>query len=268
MKIGVVEDFDTWVSLDDVRIAGTCASDDFVIQTPNIGGIGLPDAKFTDAIPIDRDGAVSPADHSQTRTVIVPIMWQRDTAAEAMQSLRTLKGAWQPRKVDDVLEVSIPGIGPSDDIMRFWGRPRSTLDVNLQALPGGIIFALATFVALDPIGYGPEITVSGTGTFTVDNPGDAPTRRAIIEIVGNGGAPLISNVTDGGADVVMTDVLAGGQSWFIDLYRRTVVDAAGNDVFPGNVSATSLWPRLLPGSNTITLTGAASAELTYRSGWW
>lgn len=262
-----VTDFETTLALNGVTIAGTCG--DFILMSNSISGLGMPDTKSSDLERADDHGSVAGQDFAQPRTLAFPVMMERDSTRLAMEALRTLKEAWRPTgPTDDTLSVTIPGIGPSDDTLRFYGRPRSPLDVDLHWLNGGIITSLASFVALDPIGYGPTVIVTGTANASVNNTGDANSKRATITITGNGGVPTLTNGTDGGGNVLFSQALAGAATWEIDLYRRDVVDASGNDAFTGNVLAASLWFRLLPGVNSLTLTGAASMSIDYRSGWW
>lgn len=258
--------------LNGVTIDGTAGSD-YMLLGDSIEGLGLPEPKTADVDRNDDHGAVAGTDYGQPRVLRVPIVIQREDAAgdpdseAAMVALRALKAAWKPTGPgDDVLSITIPGIGPADDVLRFFGRPRTGLDVKLGALYAGIIYARATFVALDPIGYGPTETQAGSGTFAVTNPGDATSARAVIEIVGSGGTPVLVNNTDGARDVRFVGGMSG--SMFVDLAARTVVDGSGNDLFPGNIDPASLWPRLLPGANSLTLTGATSASVVHRGGWW
>jgi hypothetical protein len=262
-----VDDFETTLYLNGVSIAGTCS--DFTLMDAHISGLGMPETRVTDLERADDHGSVAGQDFTQPRTLSFPVSMQRSSTRLAMEALRSLKAAWRPAgPFDDVLEITIPGIGPSDDTLRFYGRPRSTLDVDLHYLSSGVISALATYIALDPIGYGPVVTVTGAASASVNNEGDANSKRATIVITGNGGVPVLSNTTDGGGNIVFSQALGGGQTWEIDLYRRDVTDAAGDDAFASNVLASSLWFRLLPGVNNLTLTGAASMSVAYRSGWW
>lgn len=262
-----VTDFETTLSLNGVTIAGTCG--DFMLMNDSISGLGMPDAKVSDLDRADDNGSVAGEDFAQARTLSFPVSMKRGSTRLAMEALRTLKKAWRPAgPVDDTLDIKIPGVGPSNDTLRFYGRPRSTLDVDLHWLSGGIISSLATFVALDPIGYGPTVTVTGSPNASVNNTGDANSKRATITITGNGGIPTLTNATDGGGNVLFSQTLGSGQTWVIDLYRRDVVTGAGNDAFAGNVLASSLWFRLVPGVNSLTLTGAASMVISHRSGWW
>lgn len=267
MAIGVaVTDFTTSISLNGVTIEGMCG--DYVLLANNISGLGMPEAKVNDLTKADDHGTISGPDFAQSRLLSFPVAFHRDTAREAMVALRALKAAWRPAASDNVLSITIPGIGPSDDTLRFYGRPRSNLETDLHYLPGGIVNVLASFTALDPIGYGPTVVVTGTSAATVSNPGDAPSKRAIITITGNGGVPTLTNATDGGGNVLFSRILTNGLTWKIDLNRRDVVDGANDDAFTDNVLPASLWFRLLSGNNSLTLTGAASMSIEYRSGWW
>jgi hypothetical protein len=256
--------------LNGVTIDGADEEATYVLLADSIGGLGLPEPRVADLERTDDHGTVAGVDYTTSRVLRIPIAIKAaDDPEAAMVALRALKAAWKPTgPTDDVLSITLPGYGPSDDVVRFFGRPRTTLEVNLSRLGLGVVYALATFVALDPIGYGPTEVTAGSGTFTVTNAGDATSKRATIEVVGNGGTPVLVNNSDGGADVRFSQALGGGSSWFIDLATRTVVDGSGNDVFPSNVLAASLWPRLVPGSNSLTLTGAGSASVSHRSGWW
>lgn len=261
---------DLRAALNGVTIDGADPDATYVLLADSISGLGLPEPKVSNLDRADDHGAVAPRDYAQPRVLRIPtaVNVPEDTRG-AWQALRTLKRAWKPTgPTDQELTVYAPGIGPTDDTLRFYGRPRTTLDVNARMAYAGIIYALASFDALDPIGYGPVEEASGSGTFTVTADGDERTERATVTITGNGGTPIISNATDGGGNVVFTQPLANGDTWVIDLKARTVVDGAGTDVFQGRVATSSLWFGLQPGANQLTLTGAASAAFSYRSGWW
>lgn len=256
--------------LNSVTIDGSDGAD-FMLMESGIEGLGLPEASNDDLARSGDHGAVAGTDYMEPRVLRVPVMiWRESDPEAAMAALRTLKTAWSPTTAgapDQLLTVTSPGLGPTDDALRFYGRPRGG-DVQLQRLKYGLVYVQLTFVALDPVGYGPGETTAGSGTFAVTNDGDAVSKRAVVELVGNGGVPQLVNADDGGADVRFTLPLGGGSSWFVDLAARTVVDSAGDDVFPGNVVAASLWPRLVPGANNLTVTGAASASVDFQGGWW
>lgn len=255
--------------LNDVTMDGAEGSD-YMIMEDGIEGLGLPLVKDGDQERADDHGDVAAADYAQSRTLRIPVMvWREDDPEGAMAALRQLKTAWRtvPGVAEQELIITVPGIGPTDDALRFYGRPRG-VDANLRRLHAGLIYARATFVALDPVGYGPEETVDDDGTFVVTNPGDAISKRAVVELIGNGGTPQLVNNTDGGADVQFSQTLGSSDSWFVDLATRTVVDDDGDDVFPDNVLPASLWPRLQPGTNSLTVTGAASASVVFMGGWW
>lgn len=261
---------DLRAELNGLTIDGADEDATYVLLADSISGLGLPETRVADLERADDHGSVAGQDFAQPRALRIPVAINTpEDPRAAWAALRALKVAWRPTgPTDDVLAIYAPGIGPSDDTLRFHGRPRTALDVNLRMVHAGIIYALATFMALDPIGYGPAEADSGSGTFSVTNAGDARTERATIVITGNGGTPAIANATDGGGNVLFTQALPAAATWTIDLKARTVVDSAGDDVFPGNVAPSSLWFGLQPGANQLTLTGAASAALSFQSGWW
>jgi hypothetical protein len=248
------------------------ADPDAVIQvvSPGISGLGAPDIDASDLNVAAEHGSVTGVDYAGPRTLRVPMVVQvADEPDLAVEAWRDLQTAWRPAAEDQRLDVKVPGIGPVDGVLSFFGRPRSGLEPRLQYVHAGIIFCQGTFVALDPIGYGPAETSSGSGTIVVVNSGDVASRRATVTITGNGGAPKLVNVNDGGTFVEFGATLAGAATWDVDLLAKTVVDSAGNDVYAAaDVLSTSTWPRLQPGSNSLVLTGAASASVLYRDGYW
>lgn len=248
---------------------GDC-DEDYVLALPGVSGLGIPDVKILSEIPRYGDhGFVSGPDYLGQRTIGIPVsIHRKDDPSAAMIDFRALKTAWQPTTYDEILSITIAGYGPSDDTVRFYGRPRNAIDVDLSRHYTGTINALATFVALDPVGYGPEETDPlSTGSNTVTNPGDAPTARAILSLTGNGGTPVITNQSLGGRAILFQDPIPSSETWTIDLLRQTVRDASGDDQF-STISPASTWFHLGAGDNTLVLSGVASGSITFRGGWW
>jgi hypothetical protein len=52
-----------------------------------------------------------------------------------------------------------------------------------------------------------------------------------------------------------------------DLRARTLLDGGGTDRY-AELAPTNQWFRLVPGDNTLTLTGAASVIVTWRPAWY
>jgi hypothetical protein len=258
------------VTLNGVLVDGADPDATYQVLQPGISGLGAPDVAGGDLNVAAEHGSVKGADYTGTRTLRVPMVTQVEDEPElAMDAWRELQTAWAPAAADQELLVKIPGIGPIDGTITYFGRPRGSIEPRLQYLTGGIVFSQGTFVALDPIGYGPEETEAGSGTIIVTNIGDVASRRATVTLTGNGGTPKITNINDGGTFVEFGATLAGAATWAVDLLAKTVVDGSGDDVYAAaDVLSTSTWPRLVPGSNSLVITGAASASVTYRDGYW
>ena len=77
-----------------------------------------------------------------------------------------------------------------------------------------------------------------------------------IQIVGPVTNPVITNTTTG-KSMSMTVAIASGNTWTIDVGRRSIVDQAGVNQF-GVLDVTSDWIELAPGNNNIQLTGTGS----------
>ena len=258
------------LTLNGVLVDGADPDAVYQIVRPGISGLGAPDIAGSDLNVAAEHGSVTGVDYTGTRTLRIPMVVQIENEPDlAMEAWRDLQTAWAPAVTDQRLDVKLPGVGPVDGTVSFFGRPRGGLEPRLEYLTAGIIFCQATFIALDPIGYGPEETASGSGTIVVTNAGDVASRRATVTITGNGGTPKLENVNDGGTFVEFGATLAGAATWDVDLLAKTVVDGSGNDVYAAaDVLSTSTWPRLQPGSNSLVLTGAASASVLYRDGYW
>jgi hypothetical protein len=255
------------VTLNGVTAYGNDPDATYRVLQPGISGLGAPPVVGRDLAMASEHGSVTGPDRTGPRSLRVPIAVVVDEDPQgAMQAFRTLQTAWNPTSGDQTLSVTIPGIGPSDDTLRFFGRPRGSLEPNLRAHWAGVVYCLATFVALDPVGYGPEETVNDSGTFNVTNSGDASSRRATVTITSAAAGAKLENATDGGAFVEFANAPS---TVVIDLLARTVVDGGGADIYgTSEVLTTSTWPRLVPGANSWTLSGGGSASVSHRDGWW
>ena len=261
-------------------LIGDC-NDDFILSAPGMTGLGLGGVKgLSEVDRYGHHGTVSGKDYLTARQLSIPlVIFERDDPEAAMQKLRTLKTAWQPTGPDDaVLDIGMAGYGPANDIVRFYGRPREALEVDLTYHYAGIIIVLASFTATDPIGYGPEqSTALAIGNNIVNNPGDASTDRAVITFRGNGGIPSIINESDGYRRIVFRTAVQATHVITIDLRRQTVTSTYQSGIFTvirdefASVSPSSTWFSLTPGDNTLAIsniTNDVEAEITYRGGWW
>lgn len=223
-----------------------------------IGGLGLPVPRSSDQERGDRDGDVGGDDTYPRRILTFPLNIDAATPAATMQAAQALKRAWQKSPVDVALDLCLPGFPSSDEVLRFYGRPRP-LDLDLTRLKSSHADALATFEALDPFGYGPEETVAlVAGANVVTNAGDATTDRWTLTLNRTGAASSIDNATD---DEPTLGIAAGSSTLILDGRLHTITEA-GTDVFdliqPGYG-----WPLLLEGDNAVTLTGA-TGSITFR----
>lgn len=237
------------------------AFSDWQIDAPGISGLGIPTARTRDAERGSNAGDVGGDDVLPKRVLYVPLVGVFADPGAAWNAFETeLKTAWAESIVDEVLDLRLPGMPTTG--RRFYGRARG-LEEDLEDLKSSTIRALCTFEALDPYGYGDEELVSDSGTFDVVNGGTATTDRVVFAITGNGGTPKIVNADDDGGDVTFAEPLAGGALRIIDLRAHTITDAGGVDAYE-DLAPGSLWTALHRGTNTLTLTGAASVDVTFR----
>lgn len=112
-------------------------------------------------------------------------------------------------------------------------------------------------IAPDPRKYADaESVVSGSGTFTVTNPGNFQS-PPVLEFTG---AATINNDTVGRGITVNN----GGAN-VVDVARRTV-RSGGNNVY-GTLASPPAWWELVPGANQITYTGGGSLTVRFRGAW-
>ena len=237
------------------------AGTDWQIDAPGITGLGIPTARTRDAERGAGHGDVGGDDVLPRRILTVPLVGFFATPGDAWTAFETdLKVAWAESIVDEALDLRLPGMPTTG--RRFYGRPRG-VDEDLADLKSSTIRGLCTFEALDPFGYGDEEFETGSGTFDVVNAGTASTDRVVLTITGNGGAPKIVNANDDGGDVTFAETLAGGAVRVVDLRAHTITDAGGTDAYD-ELAPGTLWTVLHPGTNSLTLTGAASVDVAFR----
>lgn len=229
-----------------------------------IGGLGLAGIRSYDAPRGDRDGEVAVDDVYEARLLTIPVVAVGDGPAAASALVTELRAAWAAQAGEVTLDLRLPG--QPETALRFYGRPRG-LQEDQRLLRSGVVRALATFRALDPLRYGAAVTTAALtpGTTPVVNAGDASTERVTITLVGSGGTPSITNAADDSGAIAWAAPLANGVTRTIDLRARTVV-SGGTDRY-GEVAPSSRWFRLRAGSNPITVAGCTSATLTYRPAW-
>lgn len=226
--------------------------------TGPIDGLGIPKVRSGDSELPRRHGDYGGYDVLARRVLAFPLGIVGDSLADTYQKLQALKAAWKPSIADLGLDIRLAGQPAT--VLRYYGRPRG-IDADLTRLRNSWADLLLTFEALDPLGYGAEVTTTITGSGPVTNAGDADTDRVILTINGNGGTPRVENSTTGG-HIAFARALAGGSAYTVDLRARTVLlgaTARYEDVSPG-----SNWFVLASGANTIVVTGAADVDVTFR----
>lgn len=220
---------------------------DYTFEGP-IGGLGTPEARTVDSERGDRDGDVGGADVLQRRTLTIPVAITEDDPDDAWTLLDDLKAAFRVTAADQELTLTLPGLVGTT----YFGRPRG-VEVDLEGLGQGVIRALCTFVCLDPVGYGDEVTETAGASITVTNAGTYVTDRVELTVAASG-TPTISGEN---GSIVFADSFSGTR--VINLRDRTVTDGSGTDCYP-EVAASSTWFTVLPGANTIaTSTGTVAA---------
>lgn len=223
-----------------------------------IGGLGLPVPRSGDQERGDRDGDVGGDDVLPRRILTFPLNIDAATPSAMLAAHQALKRAWRPAVADVALDLCLPGFPSSDEVLRFYGRPRG-FDSDLSSLKSTHGDALLTFEALDPFGYGPEeVQALAAGANVVTNDGDATTDRWTLTLNRTGAASSIVNADD---DEPGLSLEAGASTLVLDGRTHTITEA-GTDVFE-LIQPGFGWPVLLEGDNAVTLTGA-TGSLVFR----
>jgi len=235
---------------------------------PGIGGIvgayGTPTPEATDLRLTGRDGTVGGIDRYPKRVLRIPMQVLGDTGADVDTNLAALKAAWRRSDTDLALSLRLAGT----TTLTYWGRPRGLDDSRLGKVEAGAALVTATFDCLDPLAYGDTVTVAADSSTPIPltNSGNATSYRCTLTVAGNGGTPVLTNPDDpDGGDITFTVALAGGSSYVIDLAAMSVTKASVNH--EQDVSASSQWFGLAPGTNNIAFTGCASVAADFRPAW-
>lgn len=124
-------------------------------------------------------------------------------------------------------------------------------------------------VAADPRVYSQTLhtqnVASGGSGGVVSNAGTTLT-WPVLKINGFSGAPGITNATTG-QTINISSIISSGNYLLIDTLNRTVL-LNGVTQFYGAVNfSTTSWWGLAPGSNTITMIGGGSVDISWRDAW-
>lgn len=188
--------------------------------------------------------------------------------ARARVVRRLFSPAYPQSAVERPITVKIPGFAMGADLTpapselaTFFGRYRSVVEEPQYQF--GYHRMLAQFQATDPFKYGPETDLfSELGGDALFVDADQPSDRVTVTITGNGGIPVIEHVEDDNAVIAFSGALGVGVEAVLDMRAQTAT-ISGIEV-PGLLAAGPQFFRVLPGTNTLNLSGAASIWITYR----
>lgn len=105
-------------------------------------------------------------------------------------------------------------------------------------------------------------TLNSDSSSPVNNGGNARSTPVVV-ITGASTTPRITNTTDDSKYVEVATSLTGGQTLTLDMQNRTATHSANGNV-DSLIAAGSRWWDLLPGDNTVTLTGGGTFAVQYR----
>lgn len=182
--------------------------------------------------------------------------------ADAMAKARALRTGWRIATTGELrLDARLPGM--PETVMSWFGRPRDVGETEWTWTFGRLQLT-AEFDALDPVVYGAEQTLlTQSGTFNVTGTGDADTDRLVLTFHGSGGTPVLVNNTNGGT-ITFTAAQAG--TTVVDVRAQTCTVSGIDHI--ADISTASTWLGLTGGvTNSLTLTGATSVDLTWRAGY-
>lgn len=148
------------------------------------------------------------------------------------------------------------------------GTVEKTIDVvrgaepRFKIMPAHFTWDIS-FTAFDPLKYGEPVTASiaAGATATIVNDGNIESPRVLLTATGAGRVMARHEESQ----VLLASRPAVSSGTVIDLRARTVYLGAENRHF--QLSPSSSWWMLDPGSNSITNEGDAPLSITYRPAW-
>lgn len=173
---------------------------------------------------------------------------KQEAAFALLEALRT---AWCPSYQDIALLVEIGDYWERT----YYGRPRG-VDADMERACDGIIRYLLTFEALRPYAEGETVDVVvgvEASPTLIANPGNAPLNdRWVMTLTPTAGTIRIHQAAQDEPDLVIDGT--GVSELVVTGYDRAVFDGPTYDI--GRVQPGSGWMQLVPGNQTITVTGA------------
>lgn len=239
---------------------------DWNILPDGVEGLDMPDVDGHDQSRFDNHGVVPGRDLVTGRTITINLDTAATTEAIMQARLAALRTATAPRRHPDQ-ELPLTFKLPGEAEMRSLCRPRRrniVIDRSYTMLNPS---AVLQFFASDPRLYAEtETTVSFTGTTgTANNTGDFNTYPT-VEIDGAATQPItIKNVTDGNKTLTFVRSLAAGETLIADFAKRTLTIGGANHY--NSLQIGSRWWELLPGNNSIEITGGGTKRVKFRSAW-
>lgn len=230
---------------------------DYVVRS--VQGLGMPETRAERFERGDLEGEVGGNDVLQSRSLSLAVVVKGTSPSNTWANFQALMAAWKPAgTVDTSLTVGLPGIGTFG--RKFYGRPGNARDDGLVNLGTKFVNVLLTYQALDPLGYGePDSVNTQTGTFIVVNDGTAPTDRVTVTVDAAGTPFTLVNAADENKTIRAIGIPSGDHD--ISLRSRTVTKGVA-DAY-SILSPTNQWFRLMPGSNSLTLSGATSVDVAW-----
>lgn len=157
--------------------------------------------------------------------------------------------------------------GGSTDL---WGTTISVADLENSKFGFRVVAGISDTTGVLSVDYGDTIAYLTYPDLVINNIGDA-LAYPVIEINGPITNPELKNVTSG--DTIKLDAqLELGDTRIIDFQARTIVNSSGEYKYNELSFAESEWWTLLPGNNSIRLSGAeaniaTNYKVTYRDAW-
>lgn len=252
------------------------------------GLLDTPTIRSTDSPAPNRNGIIPGADYYGGRLVSFEMLIAEGKVANEVAAA-ALGAAFAASDEDVWLDVRVTG-SPAEYSLR--GRPRGTqVAIRRDRWDAGVIDVRASFLATDPLRYGPEESAG----IVMTAPGGGLTFPATFPVVfgGGGGSGSAAILNVGAAPVHWTAVLTGpltnpllsldgsGRSIrvlaTIATGETVTLDSASSAILLGGTTPRpqwfgpgSRWFLLPAGASSVTFTadsGDGSALLTWRPGW-
>lgn len=248
-------------------------------------GLGTAELRVDDRARPRRSGLVAGDDLYGGREIVFVLQAQGELPV-VEQALTELTAAFAPRTSDVWLDLRITGTPAEYSLL---GRPRGCEWLLSKRFTHHLGDARATFVATDPVKYGPEQSVSITlggggaglvypvvypvvyggsslsGIGSAPNDGDTPVDWSAT-VNGPLLNPRLEHIETGRFVRAEVSLLAGESLVFDSRNAALLFDGSPR---PGWQTAGSSWFRLQPGGNSLRLTadsGSGDALVTWRPG--